>query len=289
MEPPPRVPRAGARGARRGARRVVCVSELVRRELAELYPASIDRLVTIPNAVDLERFDPRERARSGAELRRALGVDVERGESVLLIGCAARNPELKGVPVLFDALARITRLPWTCVVAGPRERAPWERRVRALGLAGRVRIVEHVDAQAFAAACDVAVLPTWRDTCGLFVLEALASGTPAITTARAGAAECLADPRAGSVLARSGDKELLARELERWLARVAGAADGASSDAAAARAGHGSDACASTADRALREAARAAVATRGFGPWLDAFEALLADVRAEKAPERVRA
>ncbi len=95
-------------------------------------------------------------------------------------------------------------------------------------------------------------------------------GLKAGDTVRAGAAECLADPRAGSVLTHPGDAELLARELARWLERVAGLAEG-------------------DVEHELREPARAAVATRGFAPWLDAFEVLLARVRAEKAAERVRA
>lgn len=249
-----------------GARRVVCVSELVRAEFAALHPSAARRLVRVDNAVDLERFHPRERARAGFELRRALGVDAE----TALVVCAARNPELKGVPVLFDALARLAKRAsfpkWTCVVAGPKDAREWERRASALGLEGRVLVLEHADAVALASAADLAVLPTWRDTCGLFVLEALACGTPAITTARAGAAETLGLPDAGSVLARPGDADALARELAAWIERARG-----------------------PRAELHRAAARAAVTNRGLEAWLDAFEALFALVRAEKRAEGARA
>lgn len=45
-----------------GARRVVCVSELVRRELLDHYPSSAPRLVLVPNGLDLERFQVGARA-----------------------------------------------------------------------------------------------------------------------------------------------------------------------------------------------------------------------------------
>ena len=76
-----------------------------------------------------------------------------------------------------------------------------------------MRCVANAAPVALAAAYDLAVLPTWRDTSGLVVLEALASGTPVVTTARAGAAEALSDPRAGTVLARPGDVEALAAAI----------------------------------------------------------------------------
>lgn len=235
-----------------GARRVVCVSRLARDELAHAYPEARARLVRCENGVDLARFHPRERAASGAELRRALGLDP----ALPLIGLAARQPLLKGFPVLARALAQLADVPWQCVLAGPRDAERWRSLARACGLpAERVRVVAHVDPVAFAAACDLAVLPTWRDTCGLFVLEALACGTPVITTARAGAAELVGD--AGTVLAQPGDAIELAGAITDQLERVArGAID--------------------------RERVRARVAERGLAAWLGGIENELHAVDAEK-------
>lgn len=215
------------------ARAVACVSDLVARELREDFPASRERLILAPNGVDLEKFHPRER-----------------DESVPLLAFVARQPVLKGLPVLFAALARSRHVPWTLVVAGPRDTRTWERAARAAGLdPHRVRVVRDVDSAALLAAADVCVLPTWRDTSGLVVLEALASGTPVITTARAGACDVI-QPHAGTVLAEPGDVEALAAALSTWIARVR--------------------------DRAVdREAVRACVAHRGLAPWLGRLEALL--------------
>jgi len=240
-----------------GARRVVCVSELVRREFEQLYPGARERLVVCANGVDLAAFQPRERARAGAELRRSLELDP----SLPVLACAARNPLLKGVPVLFEALAQLGARPWQLVLAGPADVETWQARARAAGLpAARVRVVAEVEPVALAAAADLALLPTWRDTCGLSVLEALACGTPVVTTERAGAAELVRDPECGSVLARPGDAELLARTLERELERVARGVD--------------------------RERVRSAVAARGLEPWLAGLERVLLEVADERGAGR---
>lgn len=237
-----------------GARRVVCVSPLSRAEFETQYPHARARLVTIENGVDLERFHPRQRERGGRELRRALELDAR----TPMIACAARDPRLKGVETLLAALARLETRPWSFVLAGPRDRAAWERRALAAGLAReRVRVVSELDTSALCAASDLAVLPTWRDTCGLFVLEALASGTPVITTRHAGAASHLVDIECGSVLADAGDASLLARAIDEHLTRF---------------------------ERAPvdRERVRASVANCGEARWLTELESLIVDVAAEK-------
>lgn len=237
-----------------GARRVVCVSELARVELEREHPSARARIVTVENGVDLERFHPRERARSGAALRRELEIDP----ATPLIACAARDPRLKGAETAFAALARLVSRPWTFVLAGPRRVRAWERLASQSGFgAGRVRVLEHVDAQALSSAADLALLPTWRDTCGLFVLEALACGTPVITTARAGASVHVRDGASGTVLARPGDVEALERALTDWLDRIA---------------------------RGEVDRARVRHAVEGCGEerWLAALEALVREVAAEK-------
>lgn len=201
---------------RGGARSVACVSSLVEAELALAFPACKSRLFLAPNGVDLDRFHPRERERAGAALRRELGIAV----STTVISFAARNPILKGLPVLLAALKSIEREPWTLVVAGPRDVEAWKRRAREAGLAeDRVRVVHDVDGVALAAASDLCVLPTWRDTCGLVALEALATGVPVVTTARAGVRECIGAD-SGTIVTRPGDVEVLAQAIAMWLSRV---------------------------------------------------------------------
>lgn len=196
-----------------GARRVICPSQLVRDELAARYPRSTDRLVVVPNGVDLERFHPREREAARARLRQALRVP----ERVPLIALPARNPELKGYPALLAALAPLQHLPWQLVLAGPGRPRRWERLAELRGLAGRVLVRSDLPSIDLAAGADLCAIPTWRDTSGLAILEALAAGTPVLTTAQAGAAEAITDARAGRVLESPVARAAWTQELKRVL------------------------------------------------------------------------
>jgi len=235
---------------RGGARAIACVSGLVERELAAAYPACRERLVALHNGVELERFDPARRAQLGRALRARLGAD----ERTVVLAFAARDPALKGLRELLAALAQLPSLPWRLCVAGPRRLQPWRAQARALGLdPARVHFTSEIDAAELFAAADLCVHPSWRDACGLVVLEALASGVPVLTTALVGASEFVREPRAGSVLAEPRPAALRA-ELERWIRELA------------------SGAGAQAADRAR---VRALVAGQGQQAWLERANAVL--------------
>ena len=239
-----------------GARVVVCPSRLVEEELLERYPHAAERLVVVENGVDAERFHPRERDAARAGLRAVCGLAPGASEPPLL-GFLARNPELKGLPPLLAALARV-RSPYHLFVAGPRHPRAWRRRARAAGVPPeRITVRSWIDPLQAAAGADLALLPTWRDTSGLVLLEALACGTPVVTSRFAGAARAL--PRAaGVVLDDPWDTarfaEVLAQELER-LARVDRAA------VRAALAGRTEERCLSALEGILRNARDAAATT----------------------------
>jgi len=237
-----------------GARRIACVSSLVRRELAEAHPRAAPRLVLAPDGVDTARFHPRVRAEEGARLRRELAVDP----TTPLLGFSARRPELKGLPQAFRALAVLEERPWTLLVAGPRDARTWAERARAAGLGPeRIRVLPEIDPAAFAGACDLLLHPTWRDACGLVVLEALAAGTPVVTTAFAGAAEAVTSPAQGTVLDDPGDVPALRAAIEARLIDLAsGSVD--------------------------RDAVRSAVLDRDRERWLASLESILLDLAARR-------
>jgi len=238
-----------------GARRIACVSELVLRELASAHPRAAPRLVLVPDAVDTERFHPRERERSGARLRRELEIDP----ATPLLGFSARRPELKGLPAVFEALAGLRERPWRLLAAGTSDAGAWSARARAAGLdPERVLVVPQVEPSAFAAAIDVLLHPTWRDACGLVVLEALAAGTPVVTTSQAGAAEAVVSQAQGAVLPDPGDVPALRAAIGRSLDRLAGAP-------------------------VDRDAVRSAVVARDRASWLRSLESILLDL-AERRP-----
>ena len=229
-----------------GARRVVCVSDLVARELAQLYPACVARLETVPNGIDLARFQWQDREARRTGFRSLHGIP----SGAPVVAFVAHDAELKGLPTLLDALAGLRASGVHLLLAGARPIERWARRAARVVGEGRVHAFATVDACEALSAADVLAHPTWRDTSGLVILESLAVGTPVVTTAEAGEAPLVRESVGGTVLERPGDPVALERALVHWLER--------------ARAGD--------IDRA---AVHACVEGRGLERWLSAMEAIV--------------
>lgn len=195
-----------------GARKIVCVSELVRAEFLEHWPTSAKRLVVIENGIDLERFSAARRVSVGAELRRKL----QAGSRTCVVAFIGRNPELKGLPTLLAALESLAS-------AGERDwlvaATDGEPTGASAAVRERWRSCGETDVADLLAAADVLAHPTWRDTSGLVILEALASGVPVVTTRAAGACGHVG-AGAGIVLDTPGDVPALAQALRDTFAAV---------------------------------------------------------------------
>ncbi|HUR28456.1 MAG TPA: glycosyltransferase family 4 protein, partial [Planctomycetota bacterium] len=242
-----------------GARRIVCVSELVRDELAELYPACAPRLAVVPNGIDLEHFSLTRRAERRARLRTELGVAAD----APLVAFLAHDAELKGLPTLLDALASLARPDVHLLLGGPRPLARWKRRAERVLGPERVHAFDALDAAHALSAADVLAHPTWRDTSGLVLLEAQAVGTPVVTTRRAGDAGVVREGVSGTVLAEAGDALTLAAALKHWLERARNA-------------------------KVDHAAVRAAVESRDLASWLAAMEAIVLQAAEESIAARGR-
>ena len=103
-------------------------------------------------------------------------------------------------------------------VVGKGREAPYRRAAASLGLADRVRFWGPVAETApFYQAATALALPTLYDPCSNVVLEALACGTPAVTTTANGAAEFLSPGENGAVLPTPHDIAALGEALSACL------------------------------------------------------------------------
>lgn len=131
---------------------------------------------------------------------------------LLFVGRLAR---VKGLLVLFEALAQITKGPTlrlTVAGDGP-ERTFLEEAARPLG--DRVRFTGYLSQDAVAdrlATADIFVLPSFAEGVPVVLMEAMAAGVPVIATRVAGVSELVEEGVSG-LLVPAGDSESLARAL----------------------------------------------------------------------------
>lgn len=143
--------------------------------------------------VDLDRFHPAERHAAKA----AFGVEGP------LLACVGALVSRKGQHL---ALAALTELPGATLLFagdGP-DRAALEGEARRLGVANRTRFLgaqPHDAVARLLAAADVMVLPTQSEGLANVWVEALASGTPVVTSDVGGARDVLDRPEAGRLVA----------------------------------------------------------------------------------------
>jgi UDP-glucose:(heptosyl)LPS alpha-1,3-glucosyltransferase len=164
---------------------IQCNSEMVQAQIARRYGVPSQRLVVIPNGVDLDRFHPGRRRSEGARLRVDLGVG--RGPVWLLVGSGLRR---KGLDTALRALARGRSRDAELWVAGRDRVEPWRARATELGVAGRVRFLgQRADVESLYAAADALLLPTRYDAFANATLEAAAAGIPVVTSGANGAAD----------------------------------------------------------------------------------------------------
>lgn len=203
-----------ARLARRLADRVVAVSAAVRDELVARFGARPERVVVIPNGVDLERY----RAGSGRQqARRDLGLP----EGAFVAGAAGRMLPVKAFDRLLAAVPTLRRdgLPVHLALAGDGpQRRRLEEQARRLGIASSVSFLGvRGDMATFFAAVDAFVLPSLREGSPRALLEAMAAGRPVVASAVGGVPEIVEDARSG-LLVPPGSSDDLAAALARLAA-----------------------------------------------------------------------
>lgn len=164
-------------------RRIIAVSEEVRRRYAAELRVPARRLVVVPNAI---RVPTAVRQRDPAY--RATLVD---GRPDYLILTPARLHPQKGHTYLLQAAAQVPNATFLFAGDGPL-RSALEAEARDLGVAGRcIFLGERPDVPDLLAAADLFVLPSLFEGLPVSVLEAMAAERPVIATAIGGTDEAV--------------------------------------------------------------------------------------------------
>jgi UDP-glucose:(heptosyl)LPS alpha-1,3-glucosyltransferase len=202
--------------------RIIALTPTVKRELEEHVGVDPHRITVIPNGVDAETFRP---PASRSEARRTVaGITGPLPDETIVLLFSGYEFHRKGLRTAIEALAALDDARAVLWVAGSADQAPYRRLAEAAGVGDRVRFLGHQgDMSSLYQAADAFVLPTSYEPFGLVLIEALACGTPVITSRVAGMAGFMTDGEEGYLLEDARDvaelRAALARfasEPERW-------------------------------------------------------------------------
>ena len=180
---------------------LMCVGKALYEEVRAQFPQHAAKLRVVPDVVDVDAF--------------AVRPDPPK-EPLRWLYLGPTAPD-KGVPLLLDAFARVAaeepRATLTVVGSGELD-AEVRRRAAEPALAGRVELRPPVPPEAVAELMhehDVLVHPSRRETFGLTVVEAVATGTPVLAARSNGPVETLAgvEALAGRMFNVSDDPAVL--------------------------------------------------------------------------------
>ncbi|MBT7550100.1 MAG: glycosyltransferase, partial [Gemmatimonadetes bacterium] len=185
-----------------GAELVIASSGDVRERVRELGVAD-DRIRSIPQGVDCSLFR---------------GADRQPGDGGWQLLYVGRFDVRKGMGVLLEAMHEVRRergdVRLRLVGGSPVSGTADDFREQARGLEDCVEFVDeksHEDIPALMAAADVFVLPSFYDSFGIVLIEAMACGLPVVAT-RCGGPEDIVEEGMG-MLVGVGDARALARGI----------------------------------------------------------------------------
>jgi glycosyltransferase involved in cell wall biosynthesis len=168
------------------------------------------KVVEMPNGVDSERFRPREKKRELVERYKLEGKTV-----VLFVG---NLQPFKGLHLLIDVMTSLRDNGIVLlVVGGGYGESEYRKTVKSRGLQEKVIFAgpqaQELDLPFYYNLGDFLVLPsTHSESFGLVVLEAMASGLPAIVSSLPGPSQVVEEGRDG-LIAKVGDAQDLKEKI----------------------------------------------------------------------------
>jgi glycosyltransferase involved in cell wall biosynthesis len=178
----------------RRSRAILTVSENTKKDITAFYGIEPGRVYVVPNGLDASHY--------------RVGIDATRVKCkygleayLLYVGNLLPHKNLQSLLKAFVPIAQ--KFPHTLVIAGrkdPRYHPSLAAEAQTLGLQERVSFLDYVppeDLPALYAGADMFVLPSLYEGFGLPILEAMACGTPVISS------------HAGSLSEVAGDAAIL--------------------------------------------------------------------------------
>ena len=163
--------------------RIIVPTQKDKEYLIQYYDAPCDKIRIVPCGVNFDCFKPQDKISA----RRQLALPIH-DHIILYVG---RFTPVKGLDRLFKSFSSITRPSGSILlmVGGDGERSPMtqrlKRKAKAFHIQDRVTFAGRVDQKIlpqYYSAADVLAVPSYYESFGLVALEAMACGTPVVTT-----------------------------------------------------------------------------------------------------------
>ena len=191
----------------RTTKRVIAVSEDIKRDLIRHDGIPAERIAVISNGVDFARVSS---ATTRAQARLRLGI----GEATVAVGCVARLEEQKGHRFLLEAMSLLRDLPMRLLVVGDgRLRADLEQRAASLGIGESTTFLGmRSDVPDILPALDIYAMPSLWEGLSIALLEAMAAGLAVVATDVGGVRQVFGEDECG-VRVSPGNPGELARAM----------------------------------------------------------------------------
>ena len=194
--------------AAQDASAIITVCQALKDGLVELG-ASASKITTLRNGVDLQLFQPEDRARMRAKW------DMDG----FVLASVGHLIERKGHDLAIAALPQLADATLLIAGAGP-ERDALEKLAERLGVRDRVRFLGVLDQNALReiySGIDALILASSREGWANVLLEAMACGTPVIASSVWGTPEVVAAPEAGLLMKNRDAASIVeaARQLQK--------------------------------------------------------------------------
>jgi len=183
-----------------GYRRIVALTDEVKRDLQHHYGVPAEDIDVVPNGFAPEEFNV-GRAR---EIRDSMRKELGFGPDTKVIVFVANELDRKGYPALLRAVESMNDPRLRILVAGRMAPSPHPL-VKYVGSTSEVA--------RYYAAADVFGLPTLYEAWGLVIVEAMATGLPVLTSRLAGASVAVREGVTGNLLDAPTDEGEIARKL----------------------------------------------------------------------------
>jgi glycosyltransferase involved in cell wall biosynthesis len=203
----------------RRASRVIAVSRAVAASLHEQQVFAADKIVIIPNGINIERFAETAGPRTHP-------LDNVKDVTKLLVGMVGHLAPIKGQEDFVRAAAIVAaeRTDIDFIIAGEDKARSGEHRAAIESLIAQLKLNKRIqllgwldDVRRLLRSLDLFVSPSRSEPFGLVIVEAMASGVPVVATLSEGAREIIENGVTGRLVPLE-DPDALAQVIKELLA-----------------------------------------------------------------------